>query len=136
MTCEKCGHEMQVSDWPWCPHQRSLTGTTGAIDDTFVGGRVYENLGHEPVYIESRSHLKRELAARGLQEFVRHVPVPGSDKSAHTTSWTSVDLEAGKALAERQAHTRYIDSRERPDPAIIAVIKDVHEQLSARGSSK
>jgi hypothetical protein len=96
------------------------------------GGLTLENLGHEPVTVYSRSELKRELQARGLVEFVRHVPVPGSDKSPHTTSWSSVDLEAGKALAERQAHTRYVGPSERPDPAIIATIKDVYEQLSAK----
>lgn len=135
MTCLKCGHEFKVSDWPWCPHDRSSTGT-GAIDDTFIGGRIYENLGHEPVYVESRSQLKRELAARGLEEFVRHTPVPGSSRSPHTSSWTGVNLEAGKALAERQAHTRYVDSTSRPDPQIIAVIRDVIEQQSAQPSRK
>ena len=129
MICDKCGHEMQVSDWPWCPHQR---GMFNAQANDIPGGLTLENLGHEEVTVYSRSELKRELKARGLVEFVRHVPVPGSDKSPHTTAWTSVDLEAGKALAERQAHTRYIAPSERPDPAIIATIKDVYEQLSAR----
>lgn len=132
MTCEKCGQELTLGDWPWCPHGRSISGTTGAVDDTFIGGRIYENLGHEPVFIESRSHLRRELKARGLEEFVRHTPVPGTDKSPHTTSWASVDLDAAKALAERQAHTKYIDSRERPDPKIIEAVKDAWEQHSAR----
>jgi hypothetical protein len=52
--------------------------------DEFPGGKVIENLGHEPVVVHSRSELKDAMAKRGLQEFVRHVPTPGSDKSPHT----------------------------------------------------
>lgn len=127
--CDKCGADLAVGSWPWCPHER---GMFNAQANDIPGGLTLENLGHEPVTVYSRSELKREMQARGLVEFVRHVPVPGSDKSPHTTSWSSVDLEAGKALAERQAHTRYIAPSERPDPAIIATIKDVYEQLSAK----
>lgn len=128
MTCEKCGHELSISDWPWCPHQR---GSFNAQPNDIPGGLTLENLGHESVTVYSRSELRRELKARGLVEFVRHTPVPGSDTSPHTTSWSSVDLEAGKALAERQAHTRYRAPNERADPATIAIIKDVWEQQSA-----
>jgi hypothetical protein len=123
-ACPKCGHEMTVSDWPWCPHGR---GMTAAIDDTFIGGRIYENLGHEPVFIESRSHLQRELKARGLVEMVRHVP-----GSVHTTSWASVDLDAAKALAERQAHTRATNSEPEPSAATVAAVKRAFEELRAR----
>jgi hypothetical protein len=129
MTCEKCGQEMAIGGWPWCPHE---PGATGAIDDSFIGGRTYENLGHSEVTVYSRSELRRELKARGLEEYVRHVPVPGTDKSPHTTSWTGVNLEAGKALAERQAHTRYRETKERHDPAIIAEVKRAFEEAAAR----
>ena len=56
-------------------------------DDKFIGGRTYENLGHEPVTVHSRAELKREMAARGLKEFVRHVGEQGGDRSRHTTRW-------------------------------------------------
>lgn len=59
----------------------------GVIGDEFVGGKWIENLGHEPVFIESRSHLKREMAARNLEHRVRHVGVPGSDHSPATSRW-------------------------------------------------
>ena len=55
-------------------------------DDQFVGGKVYENLGHEPVTVYSRSQLKREMAARGLEPFVRHVDRQDGEKS-HTKRW-------------------------------------------------
>jgi hypothetical protein len=76
------------------------------IGDEFVGGRTYHNLGPEPVTIQSRSELRAVLKARGLQEFVTHEGSVEGDRSAHTTRWASVDLEAGRVLAERQATTR------------------------------
>ena len=88
-TCEKCGKEIQVSEWPFCPHGfPERPGGTAMIGDELIGGaRMFENLGPEPVYIDSRTTLKRELAARGLREFVRHTGVPGSDRSKETTRW-------------------------------------------------
>ena len=58
------------------------------IDDTVTGGeRFFENLGHDRVWIDSKSQLKRELEARGLQPMVRHTGLPGSDKSPQTQRW-------------------------------------------------
>ena len=114
-----------LGSWPFCPDHSP--GRSAAIGDDFIGGRVYENLGHEAVYIESRSHLKRELKARGLVEMVRHVP-----GSPHTTSWASVDLEGAKALAERQAHTRATNSEPEPSAATVAAVKRTLEELRAR----
>jgi hypothetical protein len=125
MTCPKCGGTIEIGGWPFCPDHSP--GRTSAIGDDFIGGRVYENLGHEAVYIESRSHLKRELKARGLVEMVRHVP-----GSPHTTSWASVDLDAAKALAERQAHTRATNSEPEPSPATVAAVKRAFEELRSR----
>lgn len=86
-TCPKCGKEIQVSEWPWCPHGFSER-PFAVIDDQIVGGaRVFENLGHEPVFIETKSQLRAELRARGLREHVRHVGEKGSDKAKATTRW-------------------------------------------------
>jgi hypothetical protein len=88
------------------------------IGDEFVGGRTYHNLGHEPVTIQSRSELKAVLRARGLQEYVTHEGgTEGGDRSAHTTRWASVDLEAGRVLAERQATTRAPLASANQDPS-------------------
>ena len=88
--CEKCHKEISPGEWPWCPHGLpERAGGTAMIGDELIGGaRMFENLDVNPVYIDSRSSLKRELAARGLREFVRHTGVPGSDKSKETTRWT------------------------------------------------
>lgn len=77
--CPECGTETERI---WSSRTAAVVG-----DDPFVGGRTFENLGHEPVTVYSRAEYKRELAARGLQEFVRHQGAPGSDKSKHTTRW-------------------------------------------------
>lgn len=84
-----------------------LRGTRSAVvqgDDPFVGGKTFENLGHHPVTVYSRAEYKRELQARGLQEFVRHAPIPGTDKSPHTSRWVSMDqqtLDNARVLLER-----------------------------------
>lgn len=80
---------------PPCPTCESATeryypiGNTqaGVIGDEFVGGKWFENLAPTPVWIESKSHLRREMAARNLEHKVRHVGVPGSDRSPNTTRW-------------------------------------------------
>lgn len=84
-TCEKCQKVIDVGEWPFCPHGRPSITVIG--DEILGGARMFENLGHEAVYIDSRSMLKRELQARGLREHTRHVGVPGSDRSPQTTRW-------------------------------------------------
>jgi hypothetical protein len=65
VTCDRCGEPLRVGAWPFCPHG---VYTVSVIDDQLEGGpRVFEHLGHDGVYIESKSQLKRELDARGLQ---------------------------------------------------------------------
>jgi hypothetical protein len=80
----------------------------------------------------SRSEKRRWLKAHGIEEMVRHVPVPGSDSSPYTTSWASVDLEAAKALAERQAHTKATSREPEPSAATVAAVKRAFEELRAR----
>lgn len=71
MICDLCQQELHEGDWPWCnpaggPHQRA--GTTQVIDDTLTGGaRWMHNLGDAPVWVETKTQLKQELAARGLE---------------------------------------------------------------------
>lgn len=127
--CEKCGAELRMGEWAFCPHGR---GTYGAQSDDWPGGKTFENLGPQEITLYSRSELRRELKARGLEECVRHVPVPGSDRSPHTVSWTAVDLEAGRILAERQAHTKASAPEYRPNPENVAAIKEAYERHYAQ----
>ena len=97
--CNSCGWQREdcyetsahYEPCPTCgePTERLWTSRPAAVhgDDYWVGGRVYENLGHEPVVIHSRSELKREMDKRGLREYVRHVGEPGGDRSTKTSRW-------------------------------------------------
>jgi hypothetical protein len=57
------------------------------ISDEIPGGMWVENLGHERIRVHSKSELKWEAQKRGLVQNVRHVGVPGSDKSPVTSRW-------------------------------------------------
>ena len=57
-VCAKCGVVMA----------RLWTETPATIDDTLPGGaRWIENLGHDPVWVETKTQLKAELDRRGLE---------------------------------------------------------------------
>lgn len=72
MTCEKCQHPLQIGEWPFCPHGFPLAGVS-VIDDQIEGGpRFFDTMGHEDVWIESKSQWRREIAARNLENVVRH----------------------------------------------------------------
>jgi hypothetical protein len=76
--------------------------------DEIPGGLTCENYGPHPVTFYSHSERRAYMRAHGLREVVRHVPVPGTGASPHTTSWSTMDaytLDAARALADRQATT-------------------------------
>lgn len=85
-----------------------------AIGDDIPGGIVLENVGPNPMKFYSHSELRRYLRQPRqdkngntyyLTPFVRHVGVPGTDKSPHTTNWaasiTQETLDKAKSLLER-----------------------------------
>lgn len=76
MTCDKCGKVLELGEWPFCGgvnnHGFPIAGVS-VIDDQLEGGpRFFDTLGHEDVWIESKSQLRREAAARNLENVVRH----------------------------------------------------------------
>ena len=65
MDCPKCGITLEVGMWPWCDHPRDVKPMI--IDDQLEGGpRFFDTLGHEDVWIESKSQRQREMDKRGL----------------------------------------------------------------------
>src|SRR5579872_4015881 len=107
MTCEVCGGELQIGDYPFChgdptQHGKRIAGVIGDECDL-----VQENGFHTPTRFTSKAALRDALAARGLEMRVRHVTVPGTDKSPHTTNWASglpeEYLVGVKAMLERCA---------------------------------
>lgn len=82
VTCEKCGKEIAISHWPFCPHGQ---GSFTAIPDSIPGGLWIENFGPQPMRFDSHSEKRRYMDVHGIQSMVRHIGTPGSDKSPHTT---------------------------------------------------
>lgn len=85
MTCQQCGAPLQIGSWPFCPH--GPTRNFSVIGDDWPGGKTFENLGHEPVTLYSKTEWKRELKARGLVHRDHHVPLQGGDTHPETTRW-------------------------------------------------
>ena len=55
------------------PYHVALKKNRGIIDDQIEGGaRFFETMGHEPVWIESKSEWRREMDKRQLENVVRH----------------------------------------------------------------
>jgi hypothetical protein len=83
--CTACGEKQKHLHWsvdapPLCacggrlgPYSVVATRNRGVIDDQIEGGpRFFETMGHEPVWIESKSQWKREVDKRQLVNVVRH----------------------------------------------------------------
>jgi hypothetical protein len=103
---------------PPCPECGGATERrwkrVGMIGDEIPGGQWIENLGDTPVKVYSKSELKAEAAARGLELRVKHAPLPGTDKSAHTTRWTAAPAMTLPAHYQDKALTINAPATERP----------------------
>jgi hypothetical protein len=114
VTCETCGVDYGVGQWYQCPHEH-VSGGRGA-DVTWPGGKTFENLADQPVTFYSPAEKSRYMKQHGIEEFVRHQPVPGTDTSPHTSRWVSVpDMAAAAAMLERIGQSRGHD----PEPQTL-----------------
>jgi len=106
MFCKDCGRTLMVGDWPFCPHGPAASSVQGDEIDV-----VIENNGtSQPIRFRSRAVLRRHLQMHNLTPMVRHVSLPGSDRSPHTVDWSrGIDpqtLANATALLSRQASVR------------------------------
>jgi hypothetical protein len=86
ICCEKCGKELQIGDFPFCPHGRGGNNVIGdEIDELIENGLCWED--GSPRRFTSREEKSRALKEKNLVEWVEHAPERGSDKSPHTTRW-------------------------------------------------
>lgn len=86
MNCDKCDHEMQIGEYPFCPHDKQANSVIGdEIDITVRHGLVHED--GTPIHFTSRQEWQRMQKRSGWENHVEHIPTPGSDKSRHTTRW-------------------------------------------------
>lgn len=101
--CDKCGEPVPVGGWPWCPH--GVGRVNSVIPDDYGRDIVCETMAHHPVTYRTRSERRRLMKQYGVEEFVRHQPVQGSDRSTQTTDWSrgSVDLDGATSLLERMS---------------------------------
>jgi len=96
MTCEKCNKEIQVGEWPWCPHgmPQGMLGEYRAHWE--------ENLSPEPVWVTSLAQKQKLLRdGNGSRDFRLEETVPTLTKSQ---AWDR--LMARKERAQREARER------------------------------
>ena len=79
VCCNTCGAGTEIV---WLPQSGPHV-----VADSIPGGLLIENLHSQPKRYYSRSELKRDMDAKGVEHRVRHVGAPGSDKSIHTQRW-------------------------------------------------
>ena len=84
VQCEKCGKEIQVGEWPFCPHGFPNGLGLSIVDDSIPGGMTIENMTRTPETFYSKSEWRRRCKELGIENRVRHVPEQGSDKSKFT----------------------------------------------------
>jgi hypothetical protein len=61
MKCDSCGAELQIGEWPWCPH-----GDARGFGDKPIEPYMDEMLGPEPVEITSRGQRRAIMSKAHL----------------------------------------------------------------------
>jgi hypothetical protein len=74
LTCDRCGQTLRVGDFPFC---RNGSGhgryNINVIDDQIEGGpRFFENFGHEPVWIGSKSEWRAAVDRHQVVNVDKH----------------------------------------------------------------
>jgi hypothetical protein len=116
MTCDKCHAVLEIGSWPWCPHD---TGASFNVQpDSVPGGFWTENGWSQPRKFYSRSEHLKALDTEGLQMAPRHVP------NGKLALWSSVDLEAARALVSRGTSPRAAEQKVLPPPDDSITVTD------------
>lgn len=84
MVCEKCNHEMQIGDFPFCPHGNDYRQYSGGTGFPFTT----THLNGKPVEVRSEGHL-RELCK---QYGVNHRP----DVAFTEKRYEGIDFRTGQ----------------------------------------
>lgn len=82
VACKECGE----------PTERAWLSKPAAVIGDDIPGGVWMRHGvcnedGSPRKYYSKSEIAAEAKRRGLVNYVEHRPLPGSDKSKHTTKW-------------------------------------------------
>lgn len=62
MKCDDCGNELQIGEWPFCPH--GFTGRSARVASAFP--YTTSNITGKPIEVSSESHLKALCAEHGV----------------------------------------------------------------------
>jgi len=114
MTCDTCGAELHIGDYPFCPHDR---GANTVIPDDVPGGFTVENGFPEPQTFYSKTAHRRALDARGLQQRIDN---RGPDDKI-CPRWDTVDLEGAAQLVQRGVQARQAKRDDRWKDANIPI---------------
>ncbi len=109
MVCDTCHKELQVGDFPFCPHGR---GVNAIEPDDVPGGFVVENGFDTPQRFYSHSAHEKALAEKGLE--IRAKYAGPNDK--HLKPWNAPSaktLRDAEILLARGATARAEAIRER-----------------------
>lgn len=89
MTCDRCAKTLSVGEWPFCDGHGNGHGQMTLVvePDSIPGGMTVEHLGPTPRTFYSKTEWRDAMRAEGVVNKVRHVGLPGSDRSPHTTRW-------------------------------------------------
>ncbi len=140
--CTVCGHEEEIWAKPFerppcmecgSPTERVWKSSASVAGDEIPGGVTIEAFGPKAETFYSKSDIARRAKELGLRPMVRHVPVPGTDKSEHTTSWATVSqytLDAAAALVSRVTSVSVADPEVFPvgPSATPELVKDLWQQ--------
>lgn len=60
--CEKCGHELQIGDYPFCPHGNNFKQYSGSLSFPYTTSHITG----KPIEVRSESHLKELCQTHGV----------------------------------------------------------------------
>jgi hypothetical protein len=97
VTCDRCGVELHIGDFPFCPHGAAVNSVIG---DDILGGFVQEHFGHEPEVFYSKQAMARRAKELNLTPMVRY----SGPHDRHVTRWdvpSQYTLDAAAAMIAR-----------------------------------
>lgn len=118
MTCDCCGKEMSIGEWPWCPHER---GVGKYFEDAVPGGFTVENGFDQLTTFYSHSEHRAALAARGLTIGAKWA----GEHDKHLKRWDvpcAATLESAKTLLSRKKGTPFAPEAFEPVPITVTVV--------------
>jgi hypothetical protein len=60
MTCDSCGKELSIGEWPWCPHGHGAALTEKSFPYTTT------HLNGKPITVTDRAHESRLMKEFGV----------------------------------------------------------------------